>query len=259
MIIPSHLSPSTINSFIERRSEWYMNKVAKVTKFKTTDYLQRGKGVEAALQHWLETRNFDEAVKVGVSELFDFPDGELQGEELEKLHAHKEDLPKYLGKAIEVYSGYLGFRKAQHKIEVLVEGCTIPIIGYIDFLFSGFWTDLKVLSRKPSGLSQGYMIQGAVYYLATGLPGTFTCLVKNNPKSGPVFHCYEEVLSQQKRSIEYYVEYIKLACRAIEGVYKSVHNGDTDALVKHMSFPSLESFYSEKDADAALAYWRQDS
>lgn len=257
---PKHLSPSTISSFIERRHEWYMNKVAGVSEFTTSDFLQRGKAIETGLAHLLEGGTMAEAVRAAIFELHDFQ-SILPLAQQEKIKQHEKDIPYYLTCAIEGYSKYgAGFNKLEHsqfKIELKTDACSMPIMGYVDFKYTGFWTDLKVLARKPSALSQGYCIQGVVYHMATGQPGVFTILVKNSPKKGDEYHFYEEHILKQEKPWTYWRDYMLMACSAIEGVYNAAYEGNVDKLIKHMSFPNLDSMYSEQDVSAALKYWER--
>lgn len=53
----------------------------------------------------------------------------------------------------------------QHKLDIRLDGVPIPIIGYLDFLWSqhGIIFDLKSTARVPSEISDAHARQGALY------------------------------------------------------------------------------------------------
>lgn len=256
LVKPTKVSPSTINSFIETRSKWYMGKVAGVSSFVTSDYLQRGKGIESGLQCLLQGGSEQDAVEVAVKELWNFEDT-IPQEQVEKIKDYEFYMPQYLKCAWEHYSRYHFFKlqTSQAVVEYQPDYCSFKLYGYVDFLYDRMWTDLKVLSRKPSGLTQGYSIQGAVYHLATNKPGIFTCLVRTNPKGGPQFNMYEEHLLKQPKPFDFWSNYLRMACIAMEGVYDCAQSGDVDNLIKHMSFPNLDAYYGDNEINEAFAFW----
>jgi hypothetical protein len=254
---PDKVSPSTLNDFIERRGSWYLRKVAGISDFKTSDYLQRGKGVESGLECLLQGGSEEDALDIATKELMNFKEGDLNEVQMAKLMDHKAYLGHYVKCAWDNYQKFkmFGLKSSQAKVSMQPDFCSFELYGYVDFMWSKLWTDLKILGQKPSGLSQGYMVQGAVYYMATKCPGIFTIVVRNNPKAGPVFNYYEEHLLKQKRDIDWWWNYVRMAAIALDGVYDCAQSGDVDRLIKHMSFPNLDAFYGENDIDDAIKYW----
>lgn len=53
----------------------------------------------------------------------------------------------------------------QHKLLVTVEGCAVPVLGYLDFVWPqhGIIGDLKSVGRIPSEISDPHARQGALY------------------------------------------------------------------------------------------------
>jgi len=254
---PDKISPSTMSNFIERRSAWYMSKVAGMSTFTTSDYLQRGKAIEAGLQCLLQGGNEEDAMAIGLKELWDFPDGDLNESQLVKMQDHAASLGAYLQCCWTNYQKFqfLGLKSAQAKVSLQPDFCSFELYGYVDFLWSKLWTDLKVLSQTPSKLSQGYCVQGAIYDKATGQPGVFTIVARTNPKAGPVYRYSEQHIRKQEKSLDWWWAYVRMAAIAMEGVYDCALSGDVDNLIKHMSFPNLESFYGENDINDALKFW----
>lgn len=56
----------------------------------------------------------------------------------------------------------------QHKIEVMLPGVPVPVIGFLDFVWSkhGIIFDLKTTSRVPSEMSDAHCLQGGIYAAA---------------------------------------------------------------------------------------------
>lgn len=54
----------------------------------------------------------------------------------------------------------------QHKIEVRLEGVSVPVIGYLDWLYTDEVLDLKTTLRVPSAMSEAHLRQASLYKLA---------------------------------------------------------------------------------------------
>ena len=59
--------------------------------------------------------------------------------------------------------------KRQHKIEIMLDGIPVPVIGYKDFVFDnhGLDIDLKTTGRMPEDMSQEHQLQAGLYSLAS--------------------------------------------------------------------------------------------
>lgn len=53
----------------------------------------------------------------------------------------------------------------QHKIEIMLEGVPVPVVGYLDFIWPnhGIIADLKSVGRIPAEISEAHARQGALY------------------------------------------------------------------------------------------------
>jgi len=51
----------------------------------------------------------------------------------------------------------------QHKIEVMLPGVPVPVIGYLDWLYDDQIVDLKSTLRVPSAMSEPHLRQASVY------------------------------------------------------------------------------------------------
>ncbi len=54
----------------------------------------------------------------------------------------------------------------QHKIEIRLEGVSVPIIGYLDWLYADEVIDLKTTLRVPSAMSEPHLRQASIYKTA---------------------------------------------------------------------------------------------
>lgn len=59
--------------------------------------------------------------------------------------------------------------KRQHKIEIMLDGIPVPVIGFKDFVFDshGLDVDLKTTGRMPEDMSQEHQLQAGLYSLAS--------------------------------------------------------------------------------------------
>lgn len=55
---------------------------------------------------------------------------------------------------------------AQHRIEVMLDGVSVPVIGFLDFLYETRIEDLKTTLRLPSSMSPTHLRQATTYKAA---------------------------------------------------------------------------------------------
>ena len=67
----------------------------------------------------------------------------------------------------------------QHRIEIMLEGIPVPVIGFKDFAFDklGLDVDLKTTGRMPEDMSQEHQLQAAIYRKASGNRAQRFCYV----------------------------------------------------------------------------------
>lgn len=247
----NYLSPSTINSFIERRPQWYRQKVLG-EKFKPSPNMARGTAIEHAINGWIETREtenmHDRMMEKYQEELKNwFPIASNKA--LEKEKEIVETMPRLLEKAFQVYEKEFTMRlpETQAKIGCRLPGTDIDILGYLDYLRKGIRVnDMKIVSKTPSGLSQGYVIQGSLYKYATGCPVTFDHFIplKKEVKHEPI------TLTDDQ-----YVFGISYATKAILVLQELQTAQDPRRIMELMAFPNLAALWTyEEKAEAAEAY-----
>ena len=233
-----HLSASTINTFIENRPKWFAQKFCGM-KFSGSIHTARGHAVEAGIVKWLECGDMTEAVKAAMEEW----DDKITG--MEDNLEFRQSIAPLIKVGVEGTDDHEGFAelktqfgkaKTQEKIEVWLDGCDIPIIGYLDFLYGKRVVDNKVTGRSPSSLSQGYILQGSIYRKATGLPVYFLFEVANKKPTVKIF----------KLTDEEYESGLNLATQAARAIQYILDSPIDGALMKAFMFPDPAAGFGDE-------------
>jgi len=246
-----HHSPSSVSSFLENRAQWYRNKIIG-DKFSGSEHTARGTAVEAGINNWLTCSDTDstiEAIKHALEiwhrETESFKDDpQFQLKELE----FKQSIAPLVNAGIEsVKERYLevidAYPVQQHKISLDIPGCKFPVLGYLDWYFPNkLVVDNKVSGKKPSKLKQGYIVQGSVYHMATGLPVEFHFEVANKTPTITTFR-------MSKEDIQYGWMLFCRAAKAIENIFANPLDGQ---LLQDIFLANPEAMFSEKDVKKAL-------
>lgn len=244
-----HHSPSAVASFLENRAQWFRSKICG-DPFTGSQHTARGTAVEAGINFWLDgnTEATTEAVRHAIEtwdkEVIPFKDDpEFQAKELE----FKQSIAPLVNCGIESvndkYVSKLGEPKQQYTVAGDIPGCRCPVKGYIDWIFPGkLVVDNKVTGKSPSGLKQAYIIQGAVYHIATGLPVEFHFEVANKTPKVVTFKITDE-------QIKYGWMLFCRAAKAIENIFDTPLDG---AFMRDIFLPNPEAFFSDKDVNKAL-------
>jgi hypothetical protein len=262
---PAHFSPSTINSFIEYRPQWFLNKIVKAP-FIGSPAMYRGTTVEDGVNMFVERRErWAPTIQSGDDELIEecckFAEGEFKRRCLEG-----GDDPKALIDSIQpaCYTAINHFipiwgdwiPAMQHKISTKLTGVETPIIGYLDYLLPNVIQDLKVVGRSTKEIKQGYCIQGAIYNHALGLPVEFHYTVPLKTKTTVT------VLKLQPNAMKWHLEYATMAAQRLETIYKVMEKpfifqsrNDIAEVFAAMAFPNIDAFWSNKDKEAVSAMW----
>jgi hypothetical protein len=240
-----HLSASTINSFIENRFSFYQSKVLG-KPFQGNEYTARGTAVEHGVNVWLEKPEETDFLKHTLAKF----DEEIQRAGISKIAAEevRDSLDGLLSVALKFYKNEFSERKArtQHKIECQLPGVGRNIIGYLDFFQQGHAVrDSKVVSKTPSKLKQSYVLQGSLYRAAMKVPVYFDFFVANKtPVHKPM------ILTDNEYAFG--LSYLTVAAKVVEELEEC---SDPKRVMELMSFPNLDSFYSEKDKKEAAKAW----
>lgn len=162
----AHLSASSVNLFIAQPALWCASYLMK-RRTPVGPAAHRGTSIEAGVEAGL----FDP----------ELPIGECQKIAQERFHgltrlsadARIEKERACIDGSVEVALAELRQYGVpdkpadgrQHKLEITLEGVSVPIIGFLDFIWPqhGIIGDLKSTARIPSEISEAHARQGSLY------------------------------------------------------------------------------------------------
>jgi hypothetical protein len=162
-----HLSASSLNVWAAQPALWIMERLLG-RRLATGIAAARGKAVEHGVHLGLTNP------PASLDECIDAAEREFIRQTVLSVDPRREDERKKLagwvtGALAELrqYGTPDGY---QEKVEIRLDGIAVPIIGYVDWLFSqhGLIVDLKTTERFPSQIGNSHGRQGAVYASAHG-------------------------------------------------------------------------------------------
>lgn len=167
-----HLSPSSINTWINAPSLWILEKLLK-HRGNMGAAAHRGTSVEAGVSAGL----FDPALSVEDCAAVAMPMFDkltaLSGDP--KRDNERAVIPGMIRQGLALREHGLPQRpnsgtrfggQEQHKVEITLEGVAVPVIGYLDWLYADEILDLKTTLRVPSSMSETHLRQASVYKTA---------------------------------------------------------------------------------------------
>ena len=171
-----HLSASSANKFADSQALWVLNYLYKVWGA-ASPAMERGKAVE----HGVSLALFDPAASLDAvtSEALALYDKAVRGMAADKVAKERLAIAPMIGHAVRelcqygvptaVGEGDPGFDKGQHEIRRVLEGVSVPFVGYLDFRWDdhGIICDLKTTQRMPSVIGDAHARQFALYAEAT--------------------------------------------------------------------------------------------
>lgn len=241
-----HLSPSTVSNFIENKWGFYNSKVLR-EPFKGNHHTSLGQAVEHGVNVWLENPGKPMDYLMHANEKYDDQIKDT-GTPKDKVMEYRNMIPGMLELALRHYKRTFAETGAltQQKIETSLDGVSRTMLGYLDFLQQDKTVrDSKVVGRSPSKLKQAYVIQGAVYRQATGLPVIFDFFITNKTPT------HKEIeLSDDE--YEFGISYITRGAQVLEELEECEN---PKRVMELMTFPNLEAFYSEGEKRQAAKAW----
>jgi hypothetical protein len=223
----TNLSASSINLFAAEPAMWVMTKLAKKS-YSTGPAAHRGTAAEAGIvmgllnpdaptqdcqQHALA--EFDRLVSV------DF-DGKAAKERGSISAIVEQGIKKLRVAGVP--------DEVQQRIEVTLDGVTVPFIGYVDVGWTkhGIRLDIKTKLRSTSAIEEAHNRQVSLYLHGTNLTGR-VCYI--TPKDAEIFTIENPT---------YYVEQVRQIALRIQN-FLSLSN-DTEKLIRSV-VPNYSSFY----------------
>lgn len=167
-----HLSPSSINSWINAPSLWVLERLLAF-KGDVGVAAHRGTAAEAGISAGL----FDPTMTAEACRAVAEPvyDRLTAFNSSSKRAAERAVIPGMIeqGLALRAHglpiapNGEGRFGGApQHKVEITLEGVGVPVIGYLDWMYADEVIDLKTTLRVPTAMSETHLRQAAVYKTA---------------------------------------------------------------------------------------------
>lgn len=164
----SHLSASQINTFCAAPALWVMERLCGVRAGGGVGVAaHRGTAAEAGIEVGLFDHEapVEQCIDVALSR-FDSLTAFKPGEYRDKERAC---IPGMVTVGLSELRQYGVPTKPddgrQHKIEVMLDGVSVPFLGFLDFVWDdhGIVVDLKTSGRLPSAISEAHARQGALY------------------------------------------------------------------------------------------------
>jgi hypothetical protein len=176
-----HHSASSINSFIEYRPKWFLEKFRGI-RMPGNAAMHRGTAVEHGLNHFFKEQcSYDDAQAEGLKKFNELcltltPDPEMTASIKPCVlaaiqHFDNDDHP---------WCSYTPVMQGAFLQNI--EELDLPIKGYFDYLWKDDEiikqaTDLKCVNKTPPQLKQSYIIQGALYRHITKAPVEFVFII----------------------------------------------------------------------------------
>lgn len=243
-----HLSPSTINEFINNPTHWLL-KVSGYTENFGIPAFWRGTAVDETITKAVfDMRLSDRTLLDFALDIFDTREYEAMQAKLpyskDKSKAERNVLEKYIKIAIPFFRELGKPIKSQGKIKLEFAEIPVPIIGYYDLYYEGIVRDIKTTSRMPSVLPNSYGRQLSIY--ATALEAVPLVDFVYASKAS------QEVRTVPVQDIEGHMKVVRRACNSMMNL---LSYSDDIKQVASLLVPDLDDWrwtYNEKKAAAEL-------
>jgi len=206
-----HLSPSQINMAMDSASAWVVSKLLK-QRFSVGIPAERGKAVESGVARGLYHMDMPIAdCQARAIEVFESNTALMSGldpDERKKAYPVIENMVEMAVEQLRPLGDPIWPAEThQNRVEIKCrfkkgKNGTVPIIGFLDFLYENEIVDLKTTGRLPTKMSAAHCRQAAVYARATGLPVKFLYVSPKNYRwlePEDVDHSLDEIKAQVKR------------------------------------------------------------
>jgi len=185
----------------------------------------------------------------------------------DKRDKYKEILPDMITNGLNLLGEAFGGSKDEQRVEVLLDGIDVPIIGYIDLCSSSSFCEIKTKAIRRGAVkkdgSRGYsrasipaqpeynhMCQIAIYHKATGLVPTVAYIADHDAVLFTPDNCEE----LQPHVIAYYLEEVRQKALRWQNLLKI--STDPAVLVGFVE-PDFTSFYwDEETLEEAKNLWK---
>lgn len=239
-----HLSPSSINCYIDERA-WWCAKYLLGVKDEVGPKAWGGHAIEAGLDWYLFQRGDPDVREVALTKTFARFEEDAQGEVRDDIDKVRDDLEPMLNRAMEAAEHWPLPNARQLKLEHWIDGIEVPLWLYVDYTFPDWLLDLKATWRMPSQVSCAHARQVSVYSKATGKPPRLLYVTKS--KTWPAELSVEDV--------EYHYGQLCSAARSIRALLETCETPERAALLNPPNLDHPYLWKSEAAREAAQTYW----
>lgn len=165
-----YLSPSTINLWVAQPALCLL-KIAGITDGGAGPAAWRGISADRMItQAAFDPHLTDEVLVSRAMDVFDEnARNSADHVDEEKMQKERKTVSDYIKVGAQFYRELNEKPESeQGKVEVYLEGISVPNIGYYDLLYKDKVRDIKTVSRQVSNLTQGHSRQAAIYAAGTG-------------------------------------------------------------------------------------------
>lgn len=161
----THLSASQLNTWMAAPSFWVMEKLLGF-KGQMGCAVHRGSAVEDGVSLGLFDPNAEPQACIDAALAVYDRKTALNGDDRRQME--RDGIPGMVGQGLSLREHGLPTRpnSFQHKVEIRMEGVSIPVIGYLDWLYGEEIIDLKTTHRVPSAMSEQHLRQASIYKTA---------------------------------------------------------------------------------------------
>tara|TARA_Y100001937_G_scaffold53200_1_gene73391 strand:+ start:2709 stop:3500 length:792 start_codon:yes stop_codon:yes gene_type:complete len=245
-----HLSPSSINTFIQNKEVWIMRYLFKYRNG-GSPAMWRGTVVDHAIGSLLFENREEEAILESSKKEFvnhyekclkDYPDQVIEPSQVLK---EQTALPKYLRTAFDFYKTLGKPTDYQKKVEYFTEEVPIPIIGYIDLQYENIIRDIKTTGRMPSEVSSAHARQLSVYAKAEDCMPVLDYVYVTTKKA--------EVVTLRVTDVDKHIKEVEKVALAIMRLL-SYSNDKYE--IANLSYPDYDSWmWSDQEKQFARTIW----
>jgi len=147
----------------------------------------RGSGVGEGFAGFLAGNDRDAALAIAVARFEKEAPSNDYSNEGAKVAKEKSFIEPILDILIADSASYKApLKEAEVKVELLVDGLGVPIIGYIDLEFEDSFLELKTTLRMPTSPKEDHVRQVALYRAARKKPGSILYATPNKCATYPV-------------------------------------------------------------------------
>lgn len=239
-----HLSPSSLNMYIEQPAFWLMKYLYRDTfKDVVGPSAWRGNAVEAGVDMWLMTQPPKRNLSACISAAMARYEMDAQGDLSDDVEKERKNVSLILQQAIEALADEPVPDARQVEINLWLDGIEVPVQGFIDYVWPDKCLDLKTTLRMPSEVPGSHARQVSTYTAAKGRPCGLLYVT-------PTKHKYQHIVD-----VDTHLAYLAKQAKAVRNLLWVCDNREQ---VAKFFLPDLDHYWFKRDEAkaAANAIWR---